>query len=444
MEINIKALSEEVQGLALRKNILEGQVTDSEWTEDKIGTSEYLAKTNDEKFDLTSTDLVWTSRLDNLKRVINTRRKLREKLPLMREELDNIRLRYGTASSLTQAINDLEYAETGKAEIEQAVSEGLCSASELTWIIEVIAEQTALISKLISELSRLYGDDVTRFILPSSGDSLVIEREANSEFARTISSMEGSGDILSYRMSQMIKSDYFPTLLRNIEAIQQTHPNEDLSVNPEFFSSFMGEVFEYLSFEQIAASPVDGAQFSFTLSPQQTFELFRILHPDRKIIETPFSLQKGIDGITIPDGIVFKETQFGLEIVVICEYTLQDLNKSTSKQEQLDVIKDGPLNKDIKKFTAKDSRGFNKEAFGYLYDLISASRPSLKRNIIYPKSVGILCVVPPDRAGKKAPLGVQIVNSGFSSAAFYAVCEVFLEDLRNYYQKHGNLRLSLA
>lgn len=64
------------------------------------------------------------------------------------------------------------------------------------------------------------------------------------------------------------------------------------------------------------------------LSPSETFEVYCQLMPARKKIIHRSGLQKGIEGISLPDGIVFGFTSKNLaRIEGICEYSLSNVDK---------------------------------------------------------------------------------------------------------------------
>jgi hypothetical protein len=71
------------------------------------------------------------------------------------------------------------------------------------------------------------------------------------------------------------------------------------------------------------------------LSPQESFELFHLLIPEKEIIEHPFGLQFGIEGVSVPDGIVLIPSRNSTAIEGSCEYTLTDVDESGDKVKTL-------------------------------------------------------------------------------------------------------------
>jgi len=86
------------------------------------------------------------------------------------------------------------------------------------------------------------------------------------------------------------------------------------------------------------------------LSPNQTFEIYKIAHPEYTVNRSHNNLRMTLcgdvsDGIRIPDGIVIERNQGNSEIRAICEYALGPSDKE--KRAQRDRFSSGQAVDDI-------------------------------------------------------------------------------------------------
>jgi hypothetical protein len=127
------------------------------------------------------------------------------------------------------------------------------------------------------------------------------------------------------------KSEYF----RYVGDIVRGISGQDTNLTDELRRGVAGYLFEVLSYlylkEQFAEENI------IILSPGETLKVYHELYPTRRKTVNRFGLQRSIEGITVPDGIILDYSSKKRNRVTIraaCEYSLGN-PKDTFKQENL-------------------------------------------------------------------------------------------------------------
>lgn len=98
-----------------------------------------------------------------------------------------------------------------------------------------------------------------------------------------------------------------------------------------YIAGYLFESVAYLHLKEILKR-----QGKILLSPKECFEIFRLLYPEKKLIEFPFGLQHGIEGVSVPDGIVLELSKNSTKIVGSCEYSLTTVRDTGDKEQDLE------------------------------------------------------------------------------------------------------------
>jgi len=90
-----------------------------------------------------------------------------------------------------------------------------------------------------------------------------------------------------------------------------------------FKEGFAGFLFEQLAYQLTRRFLEERAESdTVVLSPGETFDLYQIVNPDRPVFSQNFGFNRRVEGLTIPDGIVFRRDGEETMVVSVCEYTL--------------------------------------------------------------------------------------------------------------------------
>lgn len=97
---------------------------------------------------------------------------------------------------------------------------------------------------------------------------------------------------------------------------------------------FAGYIFEFLSYSWLRDRLEED---EILLSPEETFHIYELLYPDNEIIEDEFGFQKGIKGISLPDGLIMspERDKEMTKITEVAEYTTV---RSDNHEKQIQII----------------------------------------------------------------------------------------------------------
>lgn len=99
-------------------------------------------------------------------------------------------------------------------------------------------------------------------------------------------------------------------------AVKEFQPKNDTAVK-DFTRHLSGALFEQLAYQHIKKGLPKG---QILLSPSETFTLWRAIYLNRRSMNNGFGLNKGIEGITVPDGAIAIEEEDQLTIASVEEY----------------------------------------------------------------------------------------------------------------------------
>ena len=190
--------------------------------------------------------------------------------------------------------------------------------------------------------------------------------------------------------------------------------------------SLAGYLFEEYAFhlviEKMGMIGINGV----VLSPTQTFEIYKIAHPDHKIVRSHSNLRSTLQGdmsddIRIPDGIVVERNQERSEIKALCEYSLgksgsrkkHQARRFRSRQAVDDVLAEGFLREQIGEYLAKLD-------------------PRLSKNLA-PSSEFLFILIRPEKEsaeGFRVSDGVCRVFVPFTREEFKDVIDTLIQDIR--------------
>ena len=118
-------------------------------------------------------------------------------------------------------------------------------------------------------------------------------------------------------IEQFFESKYATWLFAQIKDFQPADDKE----KKNFMQELAGQIFEqlgYLHLTQVFRDPD-----TFVLSPQEVLELYKRIYPNRKVSKIRENgLNSGIEGTTIPDGLIIKNTGSSLAIEEVIDYKL--------------------------------------------------------------------------------------------------------------------------
>lgn len=103
------------------------------------------------------------------------------------------------------------------------------------------------------------------------------------------------------------------------------------AVIKDFRTKLAGFIFEGLSF-CFLREELKGGEVLF--STKETFELYRQRYPQKPLLDRNFGLNFGIQGVTVPDGLLFTSQGGETQIVGVCEYTLMGLDQPWKQKQR--------------------------------------------------------------------------------------------------------------
>lgn len=122
------------------------------------------------------------------------------------------------------------------------------------------------------------------------------------------------------------QAEHFSTVVREFKP-------KDEEEDTEFFRSFAGALFEEVGYLHLKEALAE--KDTFILSPTDVVEVFRKLYPDRNT-DPIFNLNSGVQGISLPDGLVIKDEGSSLTIKGLIEYkSSKDAPKGETFRKQL-------------------------------------------------------------------------------------------------------------
>jgi len=162
------------------------------------------------------------------------------------------------------------------------------------------------------------------------------------------------------------------------------------------------------------------------LSPKETLEVYYQLHPTRRRIDYKYGLQRGIEGISVPDGIVLAPVlslSKGIKEVRIdgiCEYMLG--TRAKLKRAQLTRSPEAYMG-NMRYLTNPT----NPESMG-VANYIRSKYPHLPDNVSVNNNLGVFVVLP---SGVKTPFetpGVEQIVVPVSRRTFGKFIDAFMSD----------------
>lgn len=155
------------------------------------------------------------------------------------------------------------------------------------------------------------------------GEIQVAYAELSGSFPRTVAYLESWPPNKRQLLFKLMQSADFQYALGWLENCRE----EDQLRFQERKASLTGYLFETAAYLQLK----DGWHRSgvILLSPQETFEVYRLLHPDKPVVETGNSLQRGLEGITVPNGLIVTKSLKGTSTRIdgLYEYQSRWVNK---------------------------------------------------------------------------------------------------------------------
>lgn len=117
------------------------------------------------------------------------------------------------------------------------------------------------------------------------------------------------------------------TTIENFKPLNRAH-------RKQFEATVAGTIFEGMAY--LLLSPLAKAAKEELLAPHETFTLYQEVHPDKQVINH-YGLTKGLHGISIPDGLILYKDQTTRQITGLCEYTLTNTKRQSSRFKELQL-----------------------------------------------------------------------------------------------------------
>lgn len=210
------------------------------------------------------------------------------------------------------------------------------------------------------------------------------------------------------------------------EVVSKFVPQDDQTVE-ELRASVVGYLFETLAYSYLKKQFAD--KNKVLLSPDETFEIYYRLNPSRRKIDDKYGLQKGIEGISVPDGIVLapvlSQSKRIKEVRIdgICEYMLGTNNKP-KKGAQL-TQSPGEYRGNMRYLVNQT----NPESMG-VARYINSRYPTLPNIVSVNNNLDVYVVLP---SGVETPLktpGIEEISIPISTFVFRQFISAFMCDIQ--------------
>lgn len=257
------------------------------------------------------------------------------------------------------------------------------------------------------ELENFIQGEQLEFIANEKTD---LARDSESLFHETFDQMENVSPIGAELFYEFLHSP----IAMQLAGLIWDHHHSPLANKGDLERDLAGRVFEELAFIHLQSKLKEHLRL---LTPDETFQLFDYCHFPR-IKSSNNQLNKGIAGITVPDGLIIRDAKKTWQVIGVCEYKLGEANLYHQKQ-----IKAYTHRKGITSDLALSYQPWSKKLGG----LVSAfnGNPETKPLQLHPQGK-LIYGVPQDSTsswpGKRIPIPLTKKEFGEVVHAFYRDC----------------------